>query len=124
MIPAHMQQARDVKSQGAVASSRFHLDMDQAAHLMSILREGLYSDPILAVIREYGTNAWDSHKTSGCPDKPINVTLPTDFDPTYTVRDYGSGLSDDEVLRVFTGYGTSTKRDSNAAVGMLGIGRS
>ena len=39
-----------------------------------------------------------------------------------SVRDYGPGLSHDDMFRVFTRYGRSTKRDSNEVVGMLGIG--
>lgn len=89
---------------------------------MTILRDTLYSDKILAVLREYSANAWDSHRTSGKADVPIRVHLPTVDDPTLSIQDYGRGLSKEEVFTVYTQYGASTKRDSDLAVGMLGIG--
>lgn len=96
--------------------------MADSAHIMSILRDQMYSDKILAVLREYGSNAWDAHRMVGKMDLPINVTLPTMADPSLSIRDFGPGLSKDEVFTVFTQYGASTKRGSDTAVGMLGIG--
>lgn len=89
---------------------------------MGILRDQLYTDKVLAVIREYSSNAWDSHRMSGKGDVPIKITLPTSMDPTLSIRDFGAGLSQQEVLEVYTQYGMSSKRGSNGAVGMLGIG--
>lgn len=89
---------------------------------MNILRDTLYSDKVLAVLREYGSNAWDAHRMSGKPDLPIKIVLPTLEDPSLTIRDFGTGLSQEEVFKVFTQYGASTKRSSDTAVGMLGIG--
>jgi hypothetical protein len=82
----------------------------------------LYSDKILAVLREYGSNAWDAHRDAGKHDLPIKVTLPTAMDPTLTIRDFGLGLSPGGVFNVFTQYGASTKRDSDDSVGCLGVG--
>ncbi|MGH7176409.1 MAG: ATP-binding protein, partial [Tepidisphaeraceae bacterium] len=42
--------------------------------------------------------------------------------PTLRIRDYGPGLSHDDVFNVYTKYGASTKRSSDEVVGMLGIG--
>ena len=89
---------------------------------MGILRDTLYTDRVLAVLREYGSNAWDAHRETGKGDTPIRVTLPTFNEPTLTIRDFGPGLSEDGIFKVFTQYGKSTKRDSDLAVGMLGIG--
>jgi hypothetical protein len=38
------------------------------------------------------------------------------------VRDYGLGLNEQDIFEVYSQYGTSTKRDSNDVVGMLGLG--
>lgn len=89
---------------------------------MGILRDTLYTDRVLAVLREYGSNAWDAHRETGKGNTPIKVTLPTFNEPTLTIRDFGPGLSEDGIFKVFTQYGRSTKRDSDLAVGMLGIG--
>jgi len=87
---------------------------------MSVLTD-LYSDPELAVIREYSTNALDAHKVAG-ESRPIEVTTPSPLAPFFRVRDYGEGLDARDIREVFSRYGTSTKRESNDVVGMLGLG--
>lgn len=98
------------------------MTIDEAAiqHLMNVLTD-LYEDPLLAVIREYSTNAWDSHIEAG-HTRPIEVSTPTDLRPLFTVRDYGVGLSAEDIRSIYSRYGASTKRASNDAVGMLGLG--
>lgn len=113
---------RLVESSGVTASSAFGISMSDAAHIMQILRDTLYSDKVLAVLREYGSNAWDAHRDAKKHDVPIKVTIPTKFDPTLYIQDFGLGLSHDDMFRVYTQYGASTKRNSDEAVGMLGIG--
>jgi len=113
---------RVVESHGVTSSGVFGISLKDEAHIMSILRDTLYSDKVLAVIREYSSNAWDAHREVGKADVPIKVTLPTSMDPTLTIEDFGPGLSPDDVFDVYTQYGASTKRGSNTTVGMLGIG--
>jgi hypothetical protein len=92
------------------------------SHLRDIVSNFIYSDKILAPIREYSTNAVDAHKEKGIADRPILVRLPNTVIPTFAVRDYGYGLSREQIVNVFANYGESTKRGSNDAIGMLGIG--
>jgi hypothetical protein len=99
---------------------KMSIDESATAHIMDVLTK-LYANPLLAVIREYSTNAWDSHKQAGV-DEPIAVTLPSALAPTLTIRDHGIGLDADDIENIYSRYGTSTKRDSNEAVGMLGLG--
>lgn len=113
---------RQVTSSGATTSAAFGISQAAQTHIMSILRDTLYSDKVLAVLREYAANAWDANRTAGRGDKPIRVTLPTDLEPTLKIRDFGPGLSEDEVFKVYTQYGESTKRDDDDAVGFMGIG--
>ncbi len=94
---------------------------DRAA-VIEVLRSKLYSDKILAPIREYATNAADSHVEAGCPDTPIQVILPTQLDPEFHIRDFGIGLTPDEVEKIYIKYGRSTKRNTNAQTGQLGLG--
>lgn len=114
--------AREVESSGITASSVFGISLKDSAHIMTILRDTLYSDKVLAVLREYSSNAWDAHKMVGKPDLPIKIVLPTQMEPTLVIQDFGPGLSQSDVFDVYTQYGASTKRASNDAVGMLGIG--
>ena len=92
------------------------------AHLFRVLRSQMYSDKIKAVIREYSTNAMDAHIDVGKDNVPFDVTLPTEMNPYFTIRDYGPGLSEDGIRKVYTQYGASLKRGTNAMNGMFGLG--
>jgi hypothetical protein len=95
-------------------------DESSVAHLMSVLTD-LYSDPELAVIREYSTNALDSHIAAGTT-RPIEVSLPNGLSPFFKVKDYGVGMDADDIQNIYSKYGASTKRGTNDQVGMLGLG--
>lgn len=114
--------ARVLDGEGNLGGEKIGMTIDDAAmqHIMSVLTD-LYSDPELAVIREYSTNALDSHRDAG-QTRPIEVTLPSALSPFFRVRDYGIGLDADDIRNIYSRYGTSTKRDSNDVVGMLGLG--
>lgn len=113
---------RTVQASGVSDGAGFKISVKNAAHIMTILRDTLYSDKVLAVLREYSANAWDAHRMFGKSDVPIKVTIPTNVEPTLRIRDFGPGLSRDEMFNIFTQYGESTKRGTDDAVGMLGIG--
>lgn len=113
---------RELESKGVTASGAFGISLKDSAHIMTILRDTLYSDKVMAVLREYSSNAWDAHRSVGKHDVPIKVVMPTRMEPTLTIQDFGPGLSPEDVFQVYTQYGASTKRDSDDAVGMLGIG--
>jgi len=81
----------------------------------------LYSNPHLAVLREYSTNAWDAIVAAGSTS-PVRVSLPDDLDPRLVVSDDGIGMSKDEVLTFFSQYGASNKRDVNTQIGSFGFG--
>lgn len=82
----------------------------------------MYSEPYLAVLREYVSNAYDSHVLAGQTEKPIQVTRPTALNFNLTIRDYGVGMSRTELVEVYSKYGASTKRDSNEFIGAFGLG--
>lgn len=88
--------------------------------VMQILSQ-MYTNAPLAVLREYSCNARDSHVAAG-QARPIEVTLPSDMQPTLLIQDFGLGLSEEEALTFFLEYGESTKRDSDEQVGAFGIG--
>lgn len=86
-----------------------------------ILSDGLYADKIKAIIRELSCNARDSHVASGS-DQPWDMHLPTEKEPWFEVRDYGTGMSHDQIMDIYTRYFASTKTSSNDFVGQLGLG--
>ena len=111
-----------VQASGIQASGTFGVKAENLSWLFQILRNNLYSDKPLAVIREYFANATDAHVAAGTPNRPVAVTMPTDMEPTLVIRDFGFGLDQEGIFNVFASYGASTKRDSNDAIGGFGIG--
>jgi hypothetical protein len=109
----------EIHSRGLDSSNQFTIA--QTSKMFKILSDSLYSDKVMAVIRELSTNAYDAHVAAGNKN-PFKVILPTQADPTFTVRDYGTGLSQKDMEELYTTYGASNKNDSNDFVGCLGLG--
>lgn len=108
------------KAKGFAKKKAFSLKGD--AHAFKILSDSLYSNKIRAIIRELSTNAADSHVDAGTEDKRFDVYLPTSGSPEFVIRDYGIGLSQEDVENVYTTYFESTKNTSNDYNGCLGLG--
>lgn len=115
---------RNLEQNGILRTMAIDLsdNVEDRAAIIEVLRSKLYSDKTLAPIREYATNAMDSHVEAGCPNEPIKVTLPTQIVPEFRVRDFGIGLTPDEVEKIYIKYGRSTKRNTNGQTGQLGLG--
>lgn len=114
------QAVRSVDRGNVAATGAFSIKATGKA--FRILSDGLYSDKIMAVIRELSCNAYDAHVAAGNKDKPFEVHLPNRLEPWFSVKDYGTGLSDDQVMRLYTTYFDSTKTESNDFIGALGLG--
>lgn len=108
-----------VTSKGVKSVSNFSINA--SAQAFSILSSGLYKNPVKAIIRELSTNAIDSHVEAGNPDK-YDVEIPTRFSPVFRIRDYGTGLSKDDVIGLYSTYFGTTKTESNEQIGALGLG--
>ena len=110
---------RDVQINGDFKTSGFKIQA--SAKAFEILSSNIYTNKVRAVIREYNCNAYDAHVAAG-NSEPWDVHLPTRLEPHFSVRDYGTGLSDEQVREIFTTYFHSTKTGSNDFVGALGLG--
>jgi Histidine kinase-, DNA gyrase B-, and HSP90-like ATPase len=77
---------------------------------------GLAKDKIGYPIRELSTNAWDASRGR------MDIHLPTSLNPSFRVRDYGPGMSADDMKNVYARLYASTKRSSNDEVGGWGLG--
>lgn len=110
-----------VKQSQDFKSYSFGIKKEGLSHIFNVLRNQLYSDKVLAVIREYSCNAVDAHTEVG-KDEPILVTLPNQLSPYFKVRDYGRGLTEKEIGEIYAMYGESTKRGTNEQIGQLGLG--
>ena len=107
-------------SSGLGAGNNFTIAASPKA--FEILSSNLYQNKVLAVIREITCNAADAHRLVGKPLTDIQVHLPT-FDEFYfSVRDFGPGLSQADVMELYTTYFRSTKDQSNDLIGGFGLG--
>lgn len=96
-----------------------HKGMEMASYF---LRDKIYSDKILAVIREYICNAWDEHVKHSIQEY-VEISLKTvQSQYVWSVRDYALGLNEHDIRNVFAMYFESTKSGSNDAIGGFGVG--
>lgn len=109
----------NVKSSG-IESKKFSINFNQK--IFNLLSSKIYANPIKALIREIGCNAYDSHVAANKKDIPFEVHLPNTLENYFSVKDFGLGLSQDDVLNLYSQYGASTKSNSNDFVGAMGIG--
>lgn len=102
------------------ASTSFRIAMNGKA--FRVLSSTLYQDKIGSIVREISTNALDAHTMAGNTDEPFVIHLPDQFEPWFSVQDFGVGLSDEDVKNVYTVLFESTKDQSNDTVGAFGLG--
>ncbi len=93
----------------------------QTGAMFDLLSTRLYSRPIDAAIRETLKNALDAH-IDAKQTQPVQITTPTSSDPHLIIRDFGKGLSPDQVYSNFINYGDTSKDDSPDQHGGMGIG--
>lgn len=99
------------------------IKQDGMSVIANLLRSQIYKDNILATIRETVSNSTDANVEAGNGMLPIQVTLPSRFNPVFKTRDFGKGISDEDIVNIYMWYGCSTKNSSNDFTGCLGIGR-
>ena len=114
------------KSKEVISSHNFQevnctIDAEDMRYVASLLRNN-YSNTRLAVVREITANALDANAEANS-SKKIEVKLPTSMNPTFAVRDFGGGLSEEDIFGLYSKYGKSTKRESNNYIGAFGIGK-
>ena len=97
------------------------IDAEDMRYVASLLRNN-YSNTQLAVIREISANALDAN-TEANSKRKIEITIPTKLNTNFCVRDFGGGLSQEDVFGLYSKYGKSTKRTSNNYIGAFGIGK-
>jgi hypothetical protein len=109
-----------VSMSAGVKSSQYTIAL--TGKTFDVLSSMLYKDPHLAIVRELSCNAYDSHVENGCIDKAFDIHLPNQLEPYFSIRDYGTGMSAEQIDSVYTKFFESTKTHSNDVVGALGLG--
>ena len=92
---------------------------DMAFHALTT---SLYKDRLRAPVREILSNAIDIQRRTG-NKTPIEIKLPTPFDAQLRIRDFGSGLSKEDMARLYSSLFSSDKHLTRAnEVGGFGVG--
>ncbi len=97
----------DTKTRKIIRSDDFKetgFRIEANAKAFDILSSKIYTDVPLAIVRELSTNAFDAHVENNCADKPFDVKLPNALDPEFAIRDFGPGLSDENIETIYTTY--------------------
>lgn len=119
----------DVYTRGIEETEQFKFTNSPV--IFKILSDSLYSDKISSIVRELSCNARDSHVATGKGVVPFDIHLPVynkkflfndENEMYFSVKDYGTGLSEEEIYNLYTVYGESNKRQSNEYIGGFGIG--
>ena len=100
----------------------FSIDEERSGLIISLLRNNIYSNTLLAAFKETVSNSLDEHGKYNI-EKPVDVWLPNYFTNNITIRDYAKGLSKEFMLDSYTKVGLSTKSSTNDYLGGIGIGR-
>ena len=105
----------------AVISGTAQIDMgiSNSAEFFQILSSTLYSDQLLAVVRETTCNAWDAHVEAGRTGTPIQITVDS---TKVVIRDFGLGIPHDNMGPIYGIYGASTKKNDGTQTGGFGLG--
>jgi hypothetical protein len=89
---------------------------------ISLMRDKMYAYPIRTSCQEILSNARDAHREVDKEQVPIEVTLPTEDDMFFRVRDFGPGMTPEQMDEVYRWYGRSSKRHTDDQTGGWGLG--
>ena len=116
------EQKREIEIVGDFKQKEFRIKATPKS--FKILIGNLYSDKVSALIRELSQNARDAQVAAGTENTPFRVKLPTYYeDSSFSIRDFGTGMSHSFMMNQYTHVFHSSKDESNDYAGQLGIGR-
>lgn len=90
-----------------------------SAHTFRILSNSLYQDKEGAIVRETICNAYDAHVMAGIPDREIEITI---TENALTIKDFGPGIADEQMIPIYGTYFGSTKTTDDSQIGGFGLG--
>lgn len=109
------------KVSGYKGNIKYSVNSD-SSFIMKAVSTNIYEDSIGSIIREYLSNALDECKILGKPYSSIEVHLPLENEPYFSIKDYGRGMNPDFMTEVYSCVAKSDKRDSNNTIGGFGMG--
>lgn len=111
---------RDIESSASLSTKKITLSANAKA--FKIIFGQIYPDIIKAIVRELFTNAWDSQKVAETLETAIEIHLPTKWEPYFSIRDFGTGMTPQIIDDIYSKVFESSKDDSNEEAGMFGMG--
>jgi hypothetical protein len=98
------------------------IDEKNIAHFFRMIAN-LYQDPTMAVLREVGANCVDSIIEAGTQNIGWELHIPSRLDGNVRFVDNGVGISHDQMIRIYSIIGASSKRGNNDLIGGFGVGK-
>lgn len=98
------------------------IDEKNIAHFFRMIAN-LYQDPTMAVLREVGANCVDAIIEAGTKDLGWELHLPSKLDANVRFVDHGVGISHEQMIRIYSIIGASSKRGNNDLIGGFGVGK-
>ena len=105
-------------SGGLDDTRKFDFKISMNAKAFAVTIDKLYMDKVKASVREYSCNALDANP----PGVPIQVHMPSLYEPYWAVSDEGSGLAPEQMEDIFCVLFKSTKDERDDQIGALGLG--
>lgn len=81
-----------------------------------------YKYKIRTSVQELISNAIDAQVDAGNTDTPLKIQLPTKLEPTFKLRDYGTGMTPEVMDKIYRNMGASGSSHTNKKKGGFGIG--
>lgn len=97
-------------------------NVSATSKVFELLATKVYNNKEAAVVRELCANAYDSHVEAGKTDIPFKVIIPNELSPYLQVQDFGVGMDDSDIDKIYRNLGVSTKDQSDDYIGALGLG--
>ena len=103
-----------------IRNSNFQFDSNDKCKISNngaifqILSSKLYSDKFNSIVREISSNMYDSHKAANKLDVPFVININHEY---IEFKDFGIGLSEEEIDQIYKVYFNSTKSGDNNYIG-------
>lgn len=113
-------QQNQVSMSGNFAQTKYQIEV--TALTFDLMINKLYKDKPQSIIRELVSNAWDAHVDAKTTDRAVIVTLPTELEKNLIIKDFGTGLSPEDVTGFYCRICATNREKSNDFLGGYGLG--